>query len=113
MRDLAHASVDQIQISVHALSAEALQTLYPSGYPLDVLLTNLQYLQRARPDGLRVQLNFVDTGANATELPAVQKLADDLGFDLYYRRRHSRGGQTAYSGDADRSFRAKPITCSS
>lgn len=91
------AEIAQIQISVHAVTDAAFRALVPD---IDVprLLANLRHLAAERPSRLRVRLNFVDCGANHAELAAVADLAAGLGFDLFIRAEHNRGGHLRRAG---------------
>ncbi|MBL9099442.1 MAG: radical SAM protein [Myxococcales bacterium] len=85
------AGIAQIQISVHALSDATFRDLVPD---IDVprLLDNLHRLAAIRPVGLRVRINFVDCGVNHDEYDRVAALAAELGFDMFVRAEHNRGG---------------------
>ena len=90
---LLEAGLDQFQVSVHAVSPEAWRTLAGREHGQDRLLANLEYLAAHRPVGLRVQLNLVVTGEFPEETARVGELAEGLGFALFARRLHSRGGK--------------------
>lgn len=94
---LIDAGIDQLQVSVHAVDQAVFRRLVPD-LDLDRLLDNLHVLAELRPPGLRVRLNFVTSAENSDELPAVAALARELGFDLFVRREHNRGG---HLGGAD------------
>lgn len=97
------AGIAQIQVSVHAITDAAFQALVPD-IDLPRLLIHLRHLAAVRPPGLRVRLNFVDCGVNHGELAAVADLAAELGFDLFVRAEHNRGGHL-------RSAQALPRGC--
>lgn len=94
-RRLAAAGVSQIQVSYHAVSDATYESIITRGGDRSQLEANLDHLAANRPPGLRVRLNFVATPENAGELTAVEARADDLGFDLFVRRLHGRGGTIA------------------
>lgn len=85
------AGIDQIQVSVHAVASAPFERLVPD---IDVarLLANLRHLAGRRPPELRVRLNFVDCAENRGEGEAVAALARELGFGLFVRAEHNRGG---------------------
>lgn len=88
---LIDAGIDQFQVSVHAIDRAAFRRLVPD-IDVDRLVANLRALAELRPPGLRVRLNFVAGAENGGELPAVSALARELGFDLFVRAEHNRGG---------------------
>lgn len=88
---LIDAGIDQLQVSVHAVDQAVFRRLVPD-LDLDRLVDNLHVLAEHRPPGLRVRLNFVASPENSGELPAVAALARELGFDLFVRAEHNRGG---------------------
>lgn len=87
------AGMDQFQISIHASTPENWQRLVGVERGFERVIANLEHLARHRPEGFRVNLNFVEGTANATEGPKIEKLARRLGFNLYTRRVHGRGGE--------------------
>lgn len=88
---LIDAGIDQFQVSVHAIDRTTFRRLVPE-IDVDRLVANLHTLAEMRPPGLRVRLNFVAGAKNRGELPAVTALARELGFDLFVRAEHNRGG---------------------
>jgi len=82
---LMEAGLDQFQVSVRELA--------PSLPRSTLLESNLRHLADVRHPGLRRQLNVVLDDDSPTHLAAVRSLADKLGFDLFVRRCHSRGGE--------------------
>lgn len=88
---LIDAGIDQFRVSVHAIEHAAFRRLVPD-IDLDRLVDHLHVLAELRPPGLRVRLNFVASSENSGELPAVAALARELGFDLFVRAEHNRGG---------------------
>lgn len=88
---LIDAGIDQFQVSVHAVDRATFRRLVPE-IDVDRLVANLHTLAELRPPGLRVRLNFVAGAKNGGELPAVTALARELGFDLFVRAEHNRGG---------------------
>lgn len=88
---LIDAGIDQFQVSVHAIDRATFRRLVPE-IDVDRLVANLHTLAEMRPPGLRVRLNFVAGAKNRGELPAVTALARELGFDLFVRAEHNRGG---------------------
>ena len=88
---LIDAGIDQFQVSVHAVDRAVFRRLVPD---IDVarLVANLRALAELRPPRLRARLNFVAGAENVGELPAVRALASELGFDLFVRAEHNRGG---------------------
>lgn len=90
------AGIAQIQVSVHAIADSVFHALAPD---IDVsrLLTHIRHLATVRPPELRVRLNFVDCGVNHGELAAVADLAAELGFDLFVRAEHNRGGHLRHA----------------
>ena len=90
---LLDAGIDQFQVSVHAVTPEAWRTIAGRQRGQDLLLANLEHLAAHRPAGLRVQLNLVVSDGCPQEATKVRELAEGLGFALFTRRLHSRGGQ--------------------
>ena len=88
---LINAGIDQFQVSVHAVERVTFRRLVPD-IDVDRLVANIYTLAELRPPGLRVRLNFVAGPKNRGELPAVTALARELGFDLFVRAEHNRGG---------------------
>ena len=88
---LIDAGIDQFQVSVHAVDRAAFRRIAPE-IDADRIVANLRTLAELRPPGLRVRLNFVAGAQNGDELPAVMALARELGFDLFVRAEHNRGG---------------------
>ncbi len=86
------AGVAQLQISLHSLDLETSRKVVPRGAQPELVQEHLRRLAAARPDSLRVRLNFVETIDNRTARLAVGALAEELGFDFFYRREHTRGG---------------------
>lgn len=95
---LLDAGIDQIQISVHAIDRAQFRLLVPD-IDVDRLLANLRHLARVRPPALRVRLNFVACAENGGELEAVARLASELGFGLFVREEHNRGGHLGGTGE--------------
>jgi organic radical activating enzyme len=82
------SGVDQLQISYPCYSVST----NSCSQNQNIVDENLSYLAVNRLAQLRVQLNFVLTGENASELPKAIEQAKVWGFDLYVRRVHNRGG---------------------
>ncbi len=95
---LVAAGIDQIQVSVHALDKAPFERLVPD-IDVTTLLANLRHLAAVRPPALRVRLNFVDCAENSGELDGVARLAGELGFGLFVRQEHNRGGHLGRTGE--------------
>lgn len=104
-RTLCAAGIAQIQISYHAAHEATYDSIVVRGGDRARLEANLDHLAANRACGLRVRLNFVETPENIRERGAVEARARALGFDLFVRRRHGRGGTIA----SERAHPAPPV----
>jgi organic radical activating enzyme len=91
-QQLINAGIDQVQISYSGISDFTLNLIMGTTKYKSIIDDNLQNLAAIRSAGLRIQLNFVLMPENQNELSLVETLAKSLGFDLYIRRVHNRGG---------------------
>jgi MoaA/NifB/PqqE/SkfB family radical SAM enzyme len=89
---LIEAGIAQVQVSVHSLDPDIARIVVPRGARPGLVVRHLERLAEVRTEGLRVRLNFVETGDNTDQRQAVEALARRLGFDFFYRREHTRGG---------------------
>ena len=90
---LVGAGMDQFQVSIHATTSEAWRRIVGVERGFESVFANLEHLAHHRPEGFRVNLNFVESPANEAEGPGIEELARRLGFNLYTRRVHGRGGE--------------------
>ena len=86
------AGIAQIQVSVHSLRPDTARKIVPRGARPGLVRQHLERLAASRPDSLRVRLNFVETPENEPDRAEVAALAEELGFDFFYRREHTRAG---------------------
>jgi len=86
------AGISQFQVSLHGLDADSAALKITEPYNLQLVLANLEYLSRNRPNHLRVRVNFVETPGNAVAARTVEAYASNQGFEYYHRRLHCRGG---------------------
>jgi MoaA/NifB/PqqE/SkfB family radical SAM enzyme len=78
---LIDAGLDQITVSIDGTSEESLDTVRP-GASLKKITENVKKLRRLseikRPAPLTIGIEFVATKSNIHELPALQKIAEDI-----------------------------------
>ena len=82
---LQDAGLDQFQVTVRDLASSLPRW--------ERLIANLRALAAARRPGVRCQLNAVLGEDRRPYDERVDRLATKLGFDLFLRRTHSRGGE--------------------
>ncbi|MCS3923595.1 radical SAM/SPASM domain-containing protein [Methanosalsum natronophilum] len=103
-KDLIESGLDQIQISYLTTNKNRYSEIVGNKGNFETLNCNLQHLFEIRPSGLRVRLNFLDTDFNTRDFHKVKEIADNWGFDTFYRREHSRGGSNLKLGYYHDSF---------
>ncbi len=94
-KELIKSGIDQIQVSYLTSNDLMYSELIGDRRNFKTLNLNLQHLSRIKPASLKVQLNFLDLGINREDFTLIKKAADEWGFELFYRREHSRGGSNA------------------
>ena len=95
---LVDAGLDQFQVSVRDLAFPVAR--------MARITANLEHLKDHRRPGLRCQLNVVLSDEASSCPQAAEALASRLGFSIFVRRRHSRGG-----ADSDRRSRRPDDGC--
>ncbi|MDK2947562.1 MAG: hypothetical protein PWQ63_722 [Methanolobus sp.] len=109
-KELIKSGIDQIQISYLTTDKNRYMGLVGNKGDFETLNRNLQHLSGIRPSGLRVQLNFLDTDINSSDFHEINEIAGKWGFDIFYRREHSRGGSNPRS-DCDFGFFNSCLRC--
>jgi sulfatase maturation enzyme AslB (radical SAM superfamily) len=94
-RSLLEAGLEEFQVSVHGLEAEALAPVVLRGADPGRVLANLEALAALLPAGRRVRINFVETPGNTASREVVRAWAEAQGFRFFFRRLHTRGGTVA------------------
>lgn len=91
-KSIINSGISQIQISYHAQDEKTLDYIMSTSKYKDIVNYHLHYLSENKPEHLRVQLNYVLTEENVSEQEKISEFSKKLGFSLYVRRVHNRGG---------------------
>lgn len=94
---LLERGINSFQISFNGSTREVYSSIMGGG-SFEVVVENLEYLSKVKRSNLTVKLALTVMDQNRGDLGSMKSLCDRLGFELFFRDVHSRGGAlTKYS----------------
>lgn len=88
---LVDCGINLIQISFNGSTEEIYSSIMKNS-SFAVVMRNLQYLSKVKPSAITVKLATTIQKENIDDRENIQILAAKLGFEVFLRNRHSRGG---------------------